>query len=182
MIGRTVILALTLLATAQAARVEYRVQSGDTAWSISRRHGLSVEELTRRAGLQSTDLKIGQVLVFETEKAEAKPETPPAETASVPAPTVERISEIFQQGMAVYYTGKGDGTTALTAAHLTLPFGTLVKVTHARSGRSVVVKINDRGPFGRAERVIDISTEAARQLGILSEGVAPVVLEIVSRP
>lgn len=55
----------------------------------------------------------------------------------------------------------------MTAAHLSLPFGTWVRVTHARTGRSVDVMINDRGPFGVQTRVIDLSTDAARALGIL---------------
>ncbi|WP_370637927.1 RlpA-like double-psi beta-barrel domain-containing protein [Deinococcus sp. 14RED07] len=55
-------------------------------------------------------------------------------------------------------------------------------MTHARTGRSVDVLINDRGPFGVASRVIDVSSEAAAALGILSEGVAPVTLSVLSRP
>ena len=66
----------------------------------------------------------------------------------------------------------------MTAAHKTLPFGTLVRVTHQRSGRSVVVRINDRGPFVRG-RVIDISPAAARALGF--SGLAPVSLDVVGR-
>ena len=64
----------------------------------------------------------------------------------------------------------------MTAAHRTLPFGTMVRVTSRRSGRSVVVRINDRGPFVRG-RVIDITPAAARVLGF--SGVAPVTLAVV---
>ena len=64
----------------------------------------------------------------------------------------------------------------MTAAHKTLPFGTLVRVTHQRSGRSVIVRINDRGPFV-AGRVIDVTPAAARALGL--SGLAPVTLDIV---
>ena len=64
----------------------------------------------------------------------------------------------------------------MTAAHKTLPFGTLVRVTHQRSGRSVIVRINDRGPFV-AGRVIDVTPAAARALGF--SGLAPVTLDIV---
>jgi rare lipoprotein A len=64
---------------------------------------------------------------------------------------------------------------ALTAAHRTLPFGTLVRVTDLRNGRSVVVRINDRGPFQR-DRVIDVSPAAARQLHF--SGLVPVSLEV----
>ena len=61
---------------------------------------------------------------------------------------------------------------ALTAAHSSLPFGTKVKVTHAASGRSVVVVINDRLYSGR--RIIDLSMSAARQLGMIRQGIATV--------
>ena len=66
----------------------------------------------------------------------------------------------------------------LTAAHKTLPLGTRVRVTNPRTGASVLVTINDRGPYvGRRE--IDLSKAAAREVGILSRGVAPVLLEVL---
>jgi len=68
----------------------------------------------------------------------------------------------------------------LTAAHRSLPFGTKVKVTNINNGRSVVVRINDRGPFA-AGRVIDLSAAAARVIGLLSSGIAPVQLEILGQ-
>lgn len=71
------------------------------------------------------------------------------------------------------YTGK-----AMTAAHRYLPFGTHVRVTDKRSGRSIVVRINDRGPFKRG-RVIDLSTASARALGV--SGIANVVVTPVVR-
>jgi rare lipoprotein A len=67
---------------------------------------------------------------------------------------------------------------AMTAAHRTLPFGTQVKVTNLRSGKSVVLKINDRGPFIK-DRVIDLSRRAASLLGIRDAGVAPVRVQVV---
>lgn len=66
----------------------------------------------------------------------------------------------------------------MTAAHRTLPFGTKVRVTHSRSGRSVVVTINDRGPFIRG-RVIDLSLGAARAIGMTSAGIAHVHAEVL---
>ena len=63
--------------------------------------------------------------------------------------------------------------SAMTAAHKTLPFGSQVRVTNRKTGRSVTVKINDRGPFVRG-RVIDLSPAAARALGFA--GLAPVTL------
>ena len=65
---------------------------------------------------------------------------------------------------------------ALTAAHRTLPFGTQVRVTNLNNERSVVVRINDRGPFVRG-RIIDVSRAAAERLGMLRAGVAPVRIE-----
>ena len=85
----------------------------------------------------------------------------------------------LQSGIASVYSGgrTANGERALpqrlTAAHRTLPFGTLVKVTHRTNGKSVVVRINDRGPFMKG-RVIDLTPAAARMLGF--NGLAPVSL------
>ncbi|MGQ9869618.1 septal ring lytic transglycosylase RlpA family protein [Leptodesmis sp.] len=68
---------------------------------------------------------------------------------------------------------------ALTAAHRTLPFGTCVLVTNLENGQSVVVRINDRGPF-HGNRIIDLSTGAARVLGLVQSGVARVRLEVIA--
>ncbi|AFY55363.1 rare lipoprotein A [Rivularia sp. PCC 7116] len=78
--------------------------------------------------------------------------------------------------IASYY----GSNTKLTAAHKTLPFGTRVKVTNKRNGRSVIVRINDRGPFIRC-RVIDVSRKAARELGMIRSGVAPVTLKVLGK-
>ena len=78
-------------------------------------------------------------------------------------------------GMAAYYSGRGAG---LTAAHKTLPFGTHVRVTNLKTGRSVVVTINDRGPFNRG-RVLDLCTRAARAIGMMDQGVARVRAEVL---
>ena len=89
-----------------------------------------------------------------------------------------------QTGIASIYSGgrtaNGEHARAsgLTAAHRTLPFGTMVRVTNQRSGRSVVVRINDRGPFIRG-RVIDVTPAAAHVLGF--SGLAPVTLAVVGK-
>ena len=88
---------------------------------------------------------------------------------------------------SVYDRSSGKGTAsgeqlredALTAAHRTLPFGTVVSVINKKSGRSALVRINDRGPFVRG-RVIDLTPEAARALG--NSGLANVSIDIVSAP
>ncbi|MCL1471243.1 septal ring lytic transglycosylase RlpA family protein [Argonema antarcticum] len=70
---------------------------------------------------------------------------------------------------------------ALTAAHRTLPFGTQVRVTNLNNGLSVVVRINDRGPYS-GRRIIDLSAAAARTLGMIQTGVATVSLEVLGKP
>jgi rare lipoprotein A len=87
-----------------------------------------------------------------------------------------------ESGHAAYYgggrtaSGERSGPNELTAAHRTLPFGTRVLVTNLRNGRSVIVRINDRGPYGRG-RIIDVSIAAARELGMISSGTARVSLD-----
>ena len=89
-----------------------------------------------------------------------------------------------QSGIASVYSGgrTASGETArasgMTAAHRTLPIGTLVRVTNRRSGRTAVVRINDRGPFVRG-RIIDVTPAAARMLGF--SGLAPVTLDVIGR-
>jgi len=91
--------------------------------------------------------------------------------------------KITQKGKASYYANKFNGrktasgekfrNSKLTAAHKTLPFGTKVKVTNLRNGKSVSVRINDRGPFV-AGRIIDLSRKAARRIDMDKEGVGNV--------
>lgn len=94
-------------------------------------------------------------------------------------------------GIASVYASKGDRyagrrtasgervqSGALTAAHRSLPFGTMVRVTNRRNSKSVVVRINDRGPFVRG-RVIDVTPAGARALGF--SGLAPVSLAVLGR-
>jgi rare lipoprotein A len=95
-----------------------------------------------------------------------------------------------QEGLASWYGGKFQGrrtasgelfdTLQFTAAHRTLPFGTVVLVTNLRNGRSVTVRINDRGPFIQG-RIIDLSMAAATAIGLTGEGVTPVRIEPAPR-
>jgi rare lipoprotein A len=84
----------------------------------------------------------------------------------LPAAAGETAARSFS-GLAAYYSGRGSG---FTAAHRTLKFGTRVRITDPKTGRSVIVVINDRGPFGR-DRVLDLCTDAARALGMIERGV-----------
>jgi rare lipoprotein A len=75
-------------------------------------------------------------------------------------------------------SGERFNPRALTAAHRTLPLGTRVRVTNTHNGKTVTVRINDRGPYNRA-RIIDLSEAAARLLDMIDAGVVPVVLEVL---
>ena len=96
-----------------------------------------------------------------------------------------------ESGIASWYTSDRSGAltangeffdpSQLTAAHKSLTFGTVVKVTNVENGLSIQVRINDRGPFVE-NRIIDLTPEGARQLGYYDQGIAEVSLEIVSEP
>jgi rare lipoprotein A (peptidoglycan hydrolase) len=109
-------------------------------------------------------------------KTGTKPGTGQAQT---PPPGVAEV----QHGLATWY-GRGAGTAsgerfnprALTAAHRTFAMQSRVRVTNQRNGRSVIVRINDRGPFVRG-RIIDVSEAAAEILGMKQDGVVPVKVE-----
>jgi rare lipoprotein A len=88
-------------------------------------------------------------------------------------------------GVASFYTegeqtasGEKFDTHELTAAHPTLPFGTKLRVTNVTTGRSVTVRVNDRGPYVRG-RVVDVSYSAAQSLGMVGKGIANVKLDVV---
>jgi rare lipoprotein A (peptidoglycan hydrolase) len=115
----------------------------------------------------------------------------PVETTPVPTtPEVKPTENVLQTqtGQASWYgyeagnmtaTGERYNAQAMTAAHRTLPFGSRVRVTNIRTGKSAIVRINDRGPFIRG-RIIDLSAAAADAVGIKSSGVGNVRLEVLS--
>lgn len=119
--------------------------------------------------------------------------TPPASEPQPPAkPPEPAFRSGIQRGYATWYGGRLAGRRmasgevfdprAMTAAHRTLPLGTWVEVTCIATGRRVRVRITDRGPFGRADRIIDLSRAAADQLGIRARGIALVALHVVDGP
>jgi rare lipoprotein A len=109
---------------------------------------------------------------------------PKSTTTTKPKPTSG-----IQRGLATWYGGKHHGgptasgerfdKRALTAAHRTLRMQTRVRVTNRKNGRSVILRINDRGPFGNANRIIDVSERAAEILDMIEAGVVPVSVEVI---
>lgn len=96
---------------------------------------------------------------------------------------------VVDEGVASFYGAEFQGRptangeifdpTEMTAAHPSLPFGTQIQVTNSRNGKSVVVRVNDRGPF-TGGRVVDLSRAAAGEIGMVSSGTAPVVVEVIT--
>jgi rare lipoprotein A len=118
------------------------------------------------------------------------PREPPSETAAG-APSPDPRTEV-QVGFATWYgaalagrstaSGERFDPEKMTAAHRTLPFGTWVDVMWVDTGRTIRVRITDRGPYGHEDRIIDLSHGAARELGMIKTGVARVELRIVDGP
>lgn len=125
--------------------------------------------------------------------AKAEPAPAAAAPAATPAPAPVAAAPAApagaMEGLAAYYSNRLNGRKTasgevfdqgkLTAAHQTLAYGTKVKVTNTKNNRSVVVRINDRGPT-QAGRVIDLSQAAASKLGMMKSGLVPVKLEVVA--
>jgi rare lipoprotein A len=106
-------------------------------------------------------------------------ELPPPMASVGPSYTEEGIASYYAEEFNGRKTSNGEtyDMHRLTAAHRTLPFKTLVRVTNTNSGRSVVVRINDRGPF-KDNRIIDVSLAAAKAIEMIGTGTAPVRLEL----
>jgi rare lipoprotein A len=128
------------------------------------------------------------ILLLGTALTSCATAPPPTEPPAPPEPQVEVE---LQRGTAIYYASRFHGrrtasgvpldNRALVAAHPTLPFGCVVKVTNQRNGRAVAVKVVDRGPSRRDQRrgrIIDLSQAAARELDYFRRGRAEVELEI----
>lgn len=115
--------------------------------------------------------------------------SPDLQALAAPAAPAAPEFELIGTGMASYYgrelagartaSGQRFDPRALTAAHRTLPFGTQVQVTNAATGDSVVVTINDRGPF-HGNRLIDLSEAAAREIGIARMGSGMVKVAVLA--
>jgi rare lipoprotein A len=160
-----------------------------------RQDALQATNRLRRLVGKASPLKTIAGLPPELTAVKAKPKKQTTqETASQKHHTkksrVARRSRRGFRGIASFYgayfagrktaSGERFNPSRMTAAHRTLPFGTRVRVTNMRNGRSVVVRINDRGPFIRG-RVIDLSKGAAGVIGMIGRGIAPVRVEVLGR-
>jgi rare lipoprotein A len=125
-------------------------------------------------------------------RPEAPREAPPPRHIGAPPPpeaapergdverSFEGIASFYGDELRGHLTANGErfNPGALTAAHRELPFGTRLRVTNLDNGRTVAVRVNDRGPYVRG-RILDLSAEAARRLGMLDRGVARVRVEVL---
>ncbi|MEZ4295186.1 MAG: septal ring lytic transglycosylase RlpA family protein [Polyangiaceae bacterium] len=115
-------------------------------------------------------------------KKSAKKKSAKKQKGSVPVGTVlSGEASYYADSLAGRSTASGEpyDPKEMTAAHRTLPFGTRVEVTRESSGAKVIVRINDRGPFGKKTRILDLSRKAAESLGIVKAGVAKVKVRVL---
>ena len=151
---------------AQSLHLLHLVRKGDTLYAIARAFGVSVEALKAANGRTDDRIYPGERLVYPWPKG----------------------ARFYERGIASWYgpgfhgrrTASGEvfDQAALTAAHPRLPFGTRVLVRRVDTGETVVVRINDRGPFKKG-RVIDLSRAAARAIGLDRDGTAEVELYLL---
>ncbi len=183
-----------LAADGEATDIEARWNSDDKTFVVAW-GGETLVTLGDQAMLPDTTANPGEdALHIANRLRRLLGDAPPlARIEGLPEPTapVNRVGVVTStlSGMASWYgpgfhgrrsaSGEVFNQNALTAAHRTLPFGTQVRVTNLSTGRSVVVRINDRGPFGHG-RVIDLSAAAAAQVGLQASGVGRVQLEVLA--
>ena len=159
------LLAVTLAAASLAACMQSTVVTQKSELRASRQASLGHDQTT------SSMMKRRVAAVRKHTRVASRSHGGDAKTAS--------------HGVASYYTegtktasGEKFNTLEMTAAHPTLPFGTKLRVTNVDSGRSVTVRVNDRGPYVQG-RVVDVSYSAADALGMVGKGIAKVKLDVV---
>ena len=154
------------------------------------RHAARTGHKARRQHIARGQRKGHGKAVAQRKHQAHKPAVAAAKPAPAPtkkSPPTQGSSASGQRGVASYYwqpqrvaAGGWFNPNAMTAAHKTLPFGTRVRVTHLGNGRSVEVRINDRGPY-IAGRIIDLSKAAAGVIGMTGQGIARVAVEVLGR-
>lgn len=167
--------------------------SSDRFWNFVRLAPVVIAAAALGACNQSTiannksDLRVANQQAWPDENQEAPvvhkrvairtiKHTPYKHTAATPATSYGIAS--FYSDEQLTANGETFNPNAMTAAHPTLPFGTRLRVTNVSTGRSVTVRINDRGPFVSG-RVVDVSYSAAESLGIVDRGIAKVKLDVI---
>jgi rare lipoprotein A len=142
--------------------------------------GVADRPMSRSVAQQSSTTQVAAEMRQQSRRARSRQ----AARTQVARSQVARTQHA-SDGMASYYShglrtasGEKFNPKELTAAHPTLPFGTRLRVTNVNTGKSVTVRVNDRGPFVRG-RVIDVSHSAAESLGMVGRGVAKVKLDVV---
>ena len=134
------------------------------------------------------EAKVSKTKVVQTTATVGKKKSNSGQVTKVSYSPASANKEFLRTGVASYYgpgfhgrrTANGEtfNQNAMTAAHRTLPFGTKLKVTNLNNGKSVIVRVNDRGPYSGG-RILDLSVAAAKQIGSTQSGVARVTLEVV---
>jgi rare lipoprotein A len=150
----------------------YQAAPSQQAWlpTIEKRHrGVFARTETVPRGAS-----VGQTW---TPTVERRHDTDSITTGSLPHGASVGVASFYTEG-ARTANGERLNPNALTAAHPSLPFGTRLRITSVASGRSVVVRVNDRGPFIKG-RAVDVSYSAAKELGMTERGVAKVKMEVV---
>lgn len=140
---------------------------------------------TKKAIVVQASKKTPKKIEFKAKKNAVK-----KKTISLTEKHKNTSRKYYQSGVASYYSDQFNGrrtangerfnNSAMTAAHRSLPFGTLIEVTNVRNGKKVVVRVNDRGPYAHA-RVLDLSKSAAQQLGMHHSGVAQVKVSVLDK-
>ena len=174
LLGAVAVTAATLAGCAQSpvhTSRSYQAAPSRQAWlpTIEKRHRgvfATTESLPRGAS-------VGRA--WPTVERRHHPD--PITTGSVPPGASVGVASFYTEGVRTA-NGERLNPNALTAAHPSLPFGTRLRITSVASGRSVVVRVNDRGPFIKG-RAVDVSYSAAKELGMTERGVAKVKMEVV---
>lgn len=133
-------------------------------------------------------LQDGQGALAAAALAQEQPRAELSDTTDATSPQDPMATSTILEGRASFYgyrfkgrptaSGETFDPMGLTAAHRTLPFGSRVRVTNTSNGRTVIVRINDRGPFMRG-RILDVSRGAAERLGMIRSGIAHVKVEVL---
>ncbi|MBX9685190.1 MAG: septal ring lytic transglycosylase RlpA family protein [Candidatus Obscuribacterales bacterium] len=188
----------------QVISKEHKVKEGDSLWKISEQHLKANKETANPPAIQKMldeivkankdrfpqlekdpgRLSNGWNLILPKSEAEnSNTKTERQKTKQIQEKTE---SELQKTTASWYHEGRKTANgeryrpDGLTAAHKTLPFGTMLEVKNLENNKTVVVRVNDRGPYIRG-RGIDMSRGAARELGMLDSGVAPVEYRILNR-